>query len=633
LAVQVYAGRSSVVQGGSLDLHVNDDSGHGLDALLMVTEFVTGLEMTRCDVRVEANPTPDDPAADRRWPIGFTLRVPTSWPSGLYTAHFEPGVPGQDRALFVVRSADPGAAARILVSIPFPTFHAYVLSGESGASPYWNEQPDRARRVSLHRPRANGPKWEKPILQWLANSGYAIDYCSGFDLHDGLDLFSAYQLLVCIGHDEYWTAQMRDMAEHFLAEGGNVAFLTGNTCWWQFRLEDDGRTFVCYRDATEDPLTGIDNAHVTVEWSSAPVNRPENALTGTSFRRGAGCWSNTAVMADVAWTVTFADHWVFEGTGLVDGDTFGRGTVGYETDAVEVAEDNGVARITGRDGAPPSFVVLGRADLSDWRRWGQGGAATMGVFRGIGGGTVFNAATTGWGNGLGIAADPIVDRITRNVLTKLSSPWPGNNWERIGHASSITALTACENILFAADTQNVLWGRDPVGQNVNWVRAGSAYGVRTMASPREAMGGQPVGIYAVTDDARLWWREPAMRDVDWLEIGVAPTVIALAASYEGIFGATSTNDLIYLRFEQLGSGVDWTRVGDASNVVAMTNLNGRLFCVTSDRTLWMRPPLLHQTHWTAIDTVPHDATGLAGHAGKLIISTATDQLWWRDAAQ
>lgn len=75
---------------------------------------------------------------------------------------------------------------------------------------------------------------------------------------------------------------MRDTVERFLGGGGNIAFLTGNTCWWQFRLEDDGRTFVCYRDATEDPLAGIDNAHVTVEWSSAPVNRPENILTGTS---------------------------------------------------------------------------------------------------------------------------------------------------------------------------------------------------------------------------------------------------------------------------------------------------------------------------------------------------------------
>jgi hypothetical protein len=37
-----------------------------------------------------------------------------------------------------------------------------------------------------------------------------------------------------------------------VAGGGNTAFLTGNTCWWQFRLEDGGDTFVCYRDAAED---------------------------------------------------------------------------------------------------------------------------------------------------------------------------------------------------------------------------------------------------------------------------------------------------------------------------------------------------------------------------------------------
>jgi hypothetical protein len=487
--------------------------------------------------------------------------------------------------------------------------------------------------VSLHRPCPIEPGWETPILQWLARSGYAASFCSGFDLHDGLELLSAYQLLVCIGHDEYWSAPMRDTAERFLAAGGNIAFLSGNTCWWQFRLEDEGRTFVCYRDAAEDPLAGSDNAHVTVEWSSAPVNRPENSLTGTSFRRGAGCWKNTAVMADTAWTATFADHWAFEGTGLADGDTFGMGTVGYETDAVEVVEDNGVPRITGQDGAPPSFVVLARANLSDWRRWGQGGNATMGVFRAVGGGTVFNVATTGWGNGLGAAPDPAVDRITRNVLMRLSDRWPADHWERIGQANAVTALTACENVLFAADAGNVLWVRDPIGQNVNWISIGHADSVRAMASPREAIGGQPIGLYAVTTDDRLWWREPVMRDVNWIERGVAPAVVALAASYEGLFGATSTNDLIYLRFDQLESGMGWTRVGHANNVVAMTNMNGRLFCVTSDRTLWMRLPLLHEVNWTAISTVPEDTTGLAGHAGKLIMSTATNQLWWRDAVR
>ena len=633
MAVQVYPATTSVVQGGSLDIHLNDDAGKGVDADLVVTEFVTGSEMARFDVHVDAHPTPADPAADRGWPVGFALDVPSSWPSGLYAADLTPGVPGQNRALFAVRSADPGTAARILVSIPFPTFHAYAWGGSPGASPYWNEQPDRGRRVTLHRPCPNGPGWDAPILQWLAGSGYAVDYCSGFDLHDGADLLGAYQLLVCIGHDEYWTAGMRDSAEQFLAAGGNIAFLTGNTCWWQFRLEDGGRTFVCYRDAAEDPLAGTDDGHVTVEWTSAPVNRPENTLTGTSFRRGAGCWGNMGAMAGAAWTVRFADHWVFEGTGLADGGAFGAGTVGYETDAAEFALDGGVPRVTGRDGTPASFVVLATADLSDWRRWGQGGAATMGVFRAPSGGTVFNAATTGWGSGLGGSPDPTIERITRNVLTRLCDRWPARDWERIGHANAVTALVACENRLFAADTANVLWARDPVGQNIPWTRTGHANAVRAMASPREATGGRPIGLYAVTSDGQLWQREPVPRDLNWTAIGKAPGVVALAASFEGLFGATATNDLVYLRFDQLGSPTAWTRIGHANDVVAMTNLNGRLFCVTRDRTLWMRQPLLHEVNWTAIGTAPAAATGLAGHAGKLFLSTATGQLWWRDAVR
>ncbi len=636
MGVQVYSAKTSVPQGSSLDLHLNADSVTGTDATVVVTEFVSGNEMARFTVHVDAHPTPGDPATDRGWPVGFTLDVPQSWPSGLYAVDLTPGTPGQSRAFFVVRSAEPGVHADILVSIPFPTFHAYAWCGTAGASPYWTEQPDRGRRVSLHRPSSSGPGWEVSILQWLATSGFAVDYCSGFDLHDGphdgLHLLRAYQVLVCVGHDEYWTAEMRDTAEQFLAAGGNIAFLTGNTCWWQFRLEDDGRTFVCHRDAAEDPLTGIDNARVTVEWSSSPVNRPENALTGTSFRRGAGCWGDMSVMDSTAWTVRFADHWAFEGTGLADGDTFGIGTVGYETDAADVVVEDGVPRVTGRDGTPTTFVVLATADLSDWRRLGQGGAATMGVFRASGGGTVFNVATTGWGGGLGSSPDPTVDRITRNVLTRLSDPWPAANWERIGRASTVTALVACENTVFAA-AGNILWARDPVGQNLVWTRIGHAGRVRALAGPREATGAQPVCLYAVTTDDQLWQREPVRRDARWVPIGTAPRVVALAACFEGLFGATADGDLVHLRFDRIGQDQVWTRVGPADNVIAMTSTSGRLYCVTRDQTLWMRLPVLHDIAWTAIGRIPAPATGLAGHAGKLIISTICNRLWWRDAVR
>ena len=46
-------------------------------------------------------------------------------------------------------------------------------------------------------------------------------------------LLDRYKLLVSVGHDEYWTARQRKSVEAFADRGGNCAFFTGNTCFWQ----------------------------------------------------------------------------------------------------------------------------------------------------------------------------------------------------------------------------------------------------------------------------------------------------------------------------------------------------------------------------------------------------------------
>jgi hypothetical protein len=607
MSFSAYATATSVAQGDDLHFRVSDDAGSGSLAAVSVFDVPSG-NLIHND---------STPAGD------WILSIPNHWASSLYKAVFDPGA---GEAYFVVRAANPGAAARLLVSIPFATWHAYTDAGAPGLSLYWNEQPDRASRISLDRP-AGPTGWEDGFLNWIATSGYAVDYCSNLDLHDGLELLSAYQLLVCLGHDEYWSKEMRDTVESFADRGGNVAFFTGNTCWWQFRLEDDGRTIVCYRDATQDPLTGVDDSRVTVEWSSAPVNRPENQLTGVSFRRGAGCWANTAVMPMASYTCRFGRHWTFEGTGLRDGDSFATGAIGYETDAADYDEVDGVPRITGRDGTPPTFVILATADLRSWRAYGQGGMATMGVFR-KGGGTVFNTGTTGWCNKL---PDTIVDRITRNVLDRLSQRFPADEWELIGHANAVTAMVACENRLWAADSDSNLWCREPINQNLNWSRVGHANEVVAMASPREAIGGHPIGLYAVTADGGVWHREPILADITWNQVGEAPAITALAACYEGLFAATSSNELLYIRFSDLGGPPSsWSLVGHANNLVAMTNLNGRLYAVDRDNRLWIRPPVLADVSWTDVGHA-NAVNALAGHAGKLFVSTKENLLWARDA--
>jgi hypothetical protein len=360
---------------------------------------------------------------------------------------------------------------------------------------------------------------------------------------------------------------------------------------------------------------------VTVEWGSAPVNRPENHLLGVSFRRGAGCWNDLGMMADAAWTARFADHWVFDGTGLIDGVRFGLGTVGYETDAAEVVEESGVPRVTGRDGTPSDFVVLATAELGDWRTAGQGGAATMGVFRSAGGGTVFNAATTGWGRGLSPEVDPTVEQITRTVLARLSGE-PDAGWEVVGRAEDVTAMVVCDNRLYATDGGGRLWARDPSAQNLFWADEGPAPGVHALASPREATGGEPIGLYALAG-GDLLHRAPTP-GASWAPHRGAAGLVALAASYQSFFAISTTDDLVAVAIGDAGG--DWRRVADGGGVTILTNLNGRLFG-TGGGTLWTRAP--GTGDWQAMADLPGEPVALAGHAGRLYLATADDRLFRR----
>ena len=122
---------------------------------------------------------------------------------------------------------------------------------------------------------------------------------------------------------------MRDHVESFINKGGNVAFFSGNTCWWQVRFEGDNRKMICYKSAIDDPLTGKDDQRVTINWASIPVNRPENSMTGVDYRNGAGWYypDGDKMWKEAKYRVRAADHWVFEGTGLKDNDLFGEGVL------------------------------------------------------------------------------------------------------------------------------------------------------------------------------------------------------------------------------------------------------------------------------------------------------------------
>lgn len=75
-----------------------------------------------------------------------------------------------------------------------------------------------------------------------------------------------------------------------------------------------------------------------------------------------------------------------------------------------------------------------------------------------------------------------------------------SSWDHIGHANNVVAMTALNNKLFAATSDNVLWARDPVLSDVAWQPIGHANDVVAMAALDSK-------LFAATSDNRLWVRD------------------------------------------------------------------------------------------------------------------------------
>ncbi|MBX3236794.1 MAG: hypothetical protein KF814_11630 [Nitrospiraceae bacterium] len=465
--IRGYAGNPSVLPGGQLSLHVSTTAPEFRVRLFRQdTSLVFVQESDWLEGRHVLEPsTALDRTGDWNWPA-YTIPVPSDWPSGVYLAQLVEGREGKPirppegmprfdgrdgRILFVVKSAAPGTKASILYNLPLFTYQAYNYTGRLNF--YMKGDPpdaDRVHRVSLRRPGAgtggdiggeyddhcgsacdwyddSSPRntfahWDAPFLTWLASHGYRVDVCTDLDLHEGSATLPAYRLLLCVGHHEYWSTEMRDHAEAFVKARGNIAWFSGNTCWWRVRVRLDGAQLECRK---------IDNGDLW--WSGA--RRPENHLTGVSFQNGGGWWGGEA-REPLGFTVQHPESWVFEGTGLKAGDTFGReaALVGFECDGASVSnmpQPGQAMEPDHRDGTPSSFRILGWARLRQFGNgvtgwWNEGPAptgkevrlATMGLF--TDGGTVFNAATTDWVRVLVQAREAHTERITHNVLQRLS---------------------------------------------------------------------------------------------------------------------------------------------------------------------------------------------------------------------
>ncbi len=285
-------------------------------------------------------------------------------------------------------------------------------------------------------------RWEQPFVAWAERNGYPIEYAVSSDLEFHPEILQDYRLVLSVGHDEYWSSPMRDHLEAFIARGGNVAFFSGNTAFWQVRSEDNGRALVCWKEAyREDPAYQRgDHKVLSTLWCNRLIGRPENQLTGVSFAyAGYHRFFDQFPDAPGAYTVHRPEHWIFEGTGMKRGDLLGSQDriVDYECDGCDFELRERLPVPTLRDGTPEGFEILATAPAGltthddslgmvaealygegSEKQHPQPGAAVLGIY--TRGGTAFTTGCTHWAYGLR-GKDPAVERITRNILDRLSA--------------------------------------------------------------------------------------------------------------------------------------------------------------------------------------------------------------------
>ncbi|MCU1428930.1 MAG: hypothetical protein JWL83_2930 [Actinomycetia bacterium] len=447
------------------------------------------------DVEVGDHAVPSDAIARGcDWPSCAAVTV-DGWRSGYYeiviTAAGEPRHAASTSAFVVVRPrAD--TTNRVLVALSTNTWYAYNdvgggncytgeaivsarrplgrglldrdagpgdrLAAATGPDPTMSAYRRHAREQSLSLVcgSAGWWNWERVFVEWAEREGWAIDTVTNLDLERHPEIVGRYPLVCSVGHDEYWTAGMRDTTERYIAGGGNMAFLSGNTCYWQVRFEDDDATMIAYKQRFErDPVYGTTREpEITSIWSDRLIGRPENLLTGVSFVYGGYARiGRRSPSGPGGYIVHRPDHWLFEGTGLVYGDVLGASStvVGYECDGCELSYVDGLPVPTGTDATPRDFVIAGSApaqgfdratallplpegdvgeiEFNALRAFGEvtpasmarasHGNAILGSYVSSGGGTVVTAGCTDWTYGLR-ANDAQVEQVTRNILTRLA---------------------------------------------------------------------------------------------------------------------------------------------------------------------------------------------------------------------
>ena len=358
--------------------------------------------------------TPEDCSVNGcDWPVAYRFEVPETWGSGAYLVTLI-GRRGAETVeehhiFFVLPTAEQ--TAPMLLVCATGTWLAYNCWGGSNAyegitgpdgnsfSPVLSTQrpwtrgfcklPEGAPRalpVAQQRPgemvrypymewayaygyskkyaSAGWASYERHFVRWAETAGYQLDIATLHDLEADPSLLDRYRCAVFVGHDEYWSGNMRDAVDAWVDGGGRVARFAGNFLW-QVRIENEGKTMVCHKYmATEsDPVMGTDQQHLlTGAWDLPVVGRPGSSTFGVKGIKGVYSGLGNCIGRGAGgFTIYRPEHWAFANAYIGYGDVLGASSriFGYEVDGLDHIIQDGLPFVAGEDAHLEDLVILG----------------------------------------------------------------------------------------------------------------------------------------------------------------------------------------------------------------------------------------------------------------------------------
>jgi hypothetical protein len=424
--IEGFADQVAVASGQSFKLYVNTAAPQftatafrigfygGTEARQVWKSLPTaGVAQPAAAVRAEVN------TVSTAWQPSLTVAT-TGWPEGSYLIRLDAvgaaagKVKGARFVPVTVRSTS--TAGKVVLINAVTTWQAYNEYGGydlySGGPK--NDYGHRARIVSFDRPYDTTgadrfQTYEQSSIVFTeklaAQHGFQVAYATDLDLHENPGLFQGARAIITLGHDEYWSTQMRQTVMQARDAGTNVAFLGANAVFRHIRFQDSplgkDRIQVDYKDAAEDPMHVTDPAESTQDWRNPPDPRPENVLTGVYYE----CNPANANMV-----VYDPGSWLLAGTGARAGQSF-KGLIGVEYD-----------RVVGDASTPHPIQAITHSPITCRNKASYADAAYYTVPSGAG---VFSSGTMRWNCALvsggctdkmDVAAHVFAQQVTANVL-------------------------------------------------------------------------------------------------------------------------------------------------------------------------------------------------------------------------